>query len=166
MIGVMVEDTQLASLANIFCCKAGSLPSFYVCFPLCVGVASKALRSLVIERMEKRLSLWKADYLSLGGRITLIKVVLANLPIYFMSMFRCPLEVNKRIEKLQRDILWHGTGKKKSHLIKWSQVCKPKKEGGMGIRPPKEMNLAHLGKWLWRIGDDSWFMEASHFLEI
>ena len=42
----------------------------------------------------------------------------------------------------------------KFHLEKWSQVCKPKKERGLGIRPLKEMNLALLGKWPWRIGDD------------
>ena len=108
MIGVRVEDTHLASLADILGCKVGSLPSSYLGLPLCIEVASKALRSPMIERMEKRLSLWKANYLSLGGRITLIKAALANLPIYFMSMFRCPMEVIKHFEKLQRDFLWHG----------------------------------------------------------
>ena len=35
----------------------------------------------------------------------------------------------------------------------WDTICKPKKEGGLGIRPLKQMNLALLGKWLWRIGE-------------
>ena len=131
MIGVRVEDTQLAMLADFFGCKVGSLPKSYLGLPLCVGMASKALWSLV-ERMKKRLALWKANYLSLGGRITLIKATLANLPIYFTSMFKCPLEVVKRIERLQRDFLWHGNDKKKFLLIKWSKVCRPKNKGWIG----------------------------------
>ena len=94
--------------------------------------------------------------MSFGVRITLIKAALANLPIYFMSLFKFPVEVIKRIEKLQRDFLWHGHEKKKKfHLIKWSQVCKSKEDGGLGIRTLKETNLALLGKWLWKIGDGS-----------
>ena len=65
------------------------------------------------------------------------------------------MEDINQIEKLQQDFLWNGKEKNKFHLIKWLQVCTPKKEGGLGIRPLQEMNLALLGKWLWRIGDDS-----------
>ena len=142
MIGVRVNEDRLTRLANLFGCKAGSLPSSYLGPPLCCGVASKSLWFPVIERMEKKLSLWKANYLSFGRRITLIKASLADLSIYFTSFFKCPMEVIKHIEKLQRDFLWHGREKKKFHLIKWSQVCKLKKEGGLGLRSLKEMNLA------------------------
>ena len=31
-------------------------------------------------------------------------------------------------------------------------MSKSKEDGGLGIRALKEMNLALLGKWLWRIG--------------
>ena len=103
--------------------------------------------------MEKNLSLWKANYPSLGGKITLIKAALANLPIYFLSMFKFPEEIINQIEKLQRNFLWNGKEKNKFHLIKCLQVSKPKKQGGLGIGPLKEMNLALLGKWPWRIGD-------------
>ena len=42
-----------------------------------------------------------------------------------------------------------------SNLIKWSQVCKTKKAGGLGIRALKKLNLALLGIWLWRSGDET-----------
>ncbi len=36
----------------------------------------------------------------LGRRLTLLKTTLANLPTYFMSLFRIPVSVAKRIERL------------------------------------------------------------------
>lgn len=41
-----------------------------------------------------------------GGRVTLIKSTLSNLPTYYMSLFPIPVCVDARIEKLQRDFLW------------------------------------------------------------
>ena len=89
----------------------------------------------------RELSIWKANYLSIGGRVTLIKFVLANLPVYFLSMFKCPVSIINLIEKLRQDFLWHGRSEqKKFHLVDWTLVCKSKEEGGLGIRPLRQMN--------------------------
>lgn len=104
-----------------------------------------------MERVEQRLASWKAKYLSSGSRISLIQSALANLPIYFMSIFKCQASIIKRLEKLQRDFLWQGQSNKKFHLVGWNSVCKPK-EGGLGFRTfLKQMNQALLGKCLWRL---------------
>jgi hypothetical protein len=85
-------------------------------------------------------------YLFKGDTITLIKSILSNLPMYFMSLFPLPLSVAKRIEKLQHDFLWDGLDKEfKYHLVSW-----PISEGGMGIRNLLRFNHALLGKWLRR----------------
>ena len=44
--------------------------------------------------------------------------------------------------------------KKKYHLVNWATVCKPKKEGGLGLMSIKLMSQALLGKWLWRLGEE------------
>jgi hypothetical protein len=49
-------------------------------------------------------------YLSKGGRVTLIKSTLSNLPTYMMSLYPIPALVAKRIEKIQPDFLWGGGG--------------------------------------------------------
>jgi len=40
-----------------------------------------------------------------------------------------------------------GEGARKVPWIQWSYVCKPKSEGGLGIRDLRLVNLALLGKW-------------------
>ena len=54
-----------------------------------------------MEKIKCRLASWKMIYLSKGGRITLIKRTLSNLPTYFLSLFPIPAIVTNCIEKLQ-----------------------------------------------------------------
>jgi hypothetical protein len=63
-------------------------------------------------------------YLFKGGRITLIKSTLSNLPTYFMSLFPLIVSVASRIKKLQHDFLWSRPGEElKYHLENGSKVC-------------------------------------------
>lgn len=58
-------------------------------------------------------------YLGVGGRITLIKVAMSNVPVYYMSLFKMPIKIIKTLEKLQLDFLWEGGNVKKDHFMKW-----------------------------------------------
>ena len=59
---------------------------------------------------------------------------MSNLPIYYMSLFKMPKVVIERLDRIRRDFLWEGHGeKKKLHLMKWSEVIKPKSKGGLGL---------------------------------
>jgi hypothetical protein len=117
----------------------------------------------VIEKIEHRLTSWKRLYLSKGGRVTLIKSTLANLPTYYLSLFPLLGSVAACIEKLQRDFLWGGIGEEfKYHLVYWFKVCTPISEGWLGIMNLVMFNRALLGKWLWqfRIKRDVWWRVA------
>jgi hypothetical protein len=47
---------------------------------------------------------------------------------------------------------WQGDSEKKKYrLAKWSVVCRPKDQGGLGIQDLKVKNTALLGKWLFRL---------------
>ncbi|XP_077234220.1 uncharacterized protein LOC143876406 [Tasmannia lanceolata] len=63
--------------------------------------------------------------------------------------------VAKRIEQIQRRFLWGGSRTSKGvSLLKWSLVCSPIKNGGLGIRRVQLFNQALMGKWLWRYGEE------------
>ena len=57
------------------------------------------------KNLEKDLLLGR-EYISKGGKLTLIRSTLSNLPIYLLSLFRLPKSVKCRLEKIQRDFLW------------------------------------------------------------
>ena len=88
-----MDGSRLDSFADIMGCRMGLLPSFYLGLPMCIGRVPKSLWNPVIDKIEKKLDSWKARYISLGGRITLIQSALANLPIYLMSLLVCPTSV-------------------------------------------------------------------------
>ena len=136
-------------------CKVGSLPSQYLGLPL--GALNRApyMWDGVEERVRRRLALWKRQYISKGGRVTLIKSTLSSMPIYQMSIFRMPKIVARRLEKVQMDFLWGGGNMEwKTHLVNWEVVCTDKDKGGLSLRKLAMLNKALLDKWIWRYACD------------
>ncbi|KAK5813516.1 hypothetical protein PVK06_028967 [Gossypium arboreum] len=74
----------------------------------------------VIDRMRQKLLGWKAKSLSLSGRITLAKSVLATIPTYVMQTMLVPKGVCFEMEKIICGFVWGSTEKKKGvHLVGW-----------------------------------------------
>jgi hypothetical protein len=144
---------NLAVLADILCCRIGQFPMNYLSMPLGSSFKALSIWNSIIEKMERRLAGWQRLYLSKGGRLTLLKSTLSSLPTYYLSLFTIPVSVAKRLEKLQRNFLWGGSGEDSKHsLVKWDIVCSPIARGRLGIRQLVPFNRALLGKWLWRFG--------------
>ena len=87
-------------------CKVGTLPTTYLGLPLGAPHKSTGMWDPIEER--RRLAIWKRQYISKGGRVTLIRSSLSNLPIYFMSLFRIPSLVCKRLEKFRETFFGVG----------------------------------------------------------
>ena len=92
-------------LAGELGCKVGSFPSSYLGMPLGASFNSVAAWDGIEERFRKRLAMWKRQYVSKGGRITLIRSSLSSLSIYFMSILHLLRLVRMRLERIQRDFL-------------------------------------------------------------
>nr|GEV92479.1 RNA-directed DNA polymerase, eukaryota [Tanacetum cinerariifolium] len=120
--------------------------------------------------MKKRLSRWKLNTLSVGGRLTLLKSVLAFTPIYNMSIFKVLKSVLNLMESLRRNF-FNGIqdGDRKIAWVKWSKVLASKKYGGLGVSSFYALDRALLFKWVWSyISHDnslwSWVIYAIHGL--
>nr|KYP50529.1 Putative ribonuclease H protein At1g65750 family [Cajanus cajan] len=151
LIGVKVDQDFLSTAAAFLNCKVGTLPFRY----LGLYVGDKPRRTVAWERLlevlHNKLASWKHKYVSIGGRVTLLNVVLNSLPLHYLSFWKMPLSVIKEVVKIQRRFLWSGV-KESSKIcwVKWDQVCKPIKEGGLGIKNVAWFNMSLLGKWVWR----------------
>ncbi|WJZ97251.1 hypothetical protein VitviT2T_015870 [Vitis vinifera] len=89
---------DIEGLALELGCKVGGLPPCYLGLPLGVPFNSLAVWDGVEERFCKRLAMWKRQYISKGGRLTLIRSTLSSMPIYFMSLFYLPRKVRLRLD--------------------------------------------------------------------
>ncbi|GKG22807.1 hypothetical protein Tco_0388110, partial [Tanacetum coccineum] len=61
----------------------------------------KAMWNDIMERVKKRLSKWKMQMLSIGGRLTLVKSVLGSMPIFYFSIFKVPMGVLRELENIR-----------------------------------------------------------------
>ena len=109
----------------------------------------------IIEKTEKKLANWKAQYISLGGRFTLINSVLDSLPTYVMSLLPMPAKVEERLDKLRRDFLRKGNKEGKDlHLVKRQTAQLHKQSGGLRIKNLRLQIRSLLSKWLWRFNNE------------
>ena len=76
-----------------------------------INTRQELLSSLALV-LDCKESEWPLSYLGLplGGRITLIQSNLSHIPSYFLSLFKIPVSIASKIEKMQRDFLWSGAG--------------------------------------------------------
>lgn len=152
LTGISVSGRSLNTFADTLNCRMMSIPFIYLGLPVGANPRSLATWRPVIEKVKKRLSSWSQQMLSFGGRVCLIKSVLTAIPLYFLSLFRAPQEIIKKINSLQRKFLWGSKGvEKKVAWVKWEACCKERVKGGLGIKNIEKFNKALVGKWLWRV---------------
>ncbi|GKB44044.1 RNA-directed DNA polymerase, eukaryota, reverse transcriptase zinc-binding domain protein [Tanacetum coccineum] len=108
------------------------------------------------------------SYLGLPiGQLTLLKVVLGSLGIYFLSLFKAPSTVLKTLENIRASFFWGGSlTSKKMSWLKWPHVLSSFDKGGLAIGSLKAFNLALLQKWRWRIVGTSNYLHSSSIIPI
>ncbi|GJZ76719.1 putative RNA-directed DNA polymerase, eukaryota, reverse transcriptase zinc-binding domain protein [Tanacetum coccineum] len=152
IFGIGVTTDEISSMASWTSCAAGCFPFTYLGLPIGANMNLTSSWQILIDRFQKRLSSWKANLLSIGGRLTLIKVVLGSLGIYHFSIFKAPETILNTMESLRSRFFWGGSQDSKNMAwVKWSQVLSSFEKGGLNISSLKAFNLALPQKWRWRL---------------
>lgn len=140
MAGVTIQRKEETLRQYKF--ATGSLPVRYLSLPLLTKNMTVTDYLPLVEKIRKRISNWTGRFLSYAERLQLINSVIMSLTNFWMAAFRLPSSCIIEIERLCSAFLWSGpflNGKKNKIALK--EVCKTKKEGDLGVRSLKEMNL-------------------------
>jgi hypothetical protein len=111
----------------------------------------------MLEKISRRLNSWGNKYISLGGWILLLDSVLNSVHVVYLSFFKMPKRVVKKVVGLQFFFLCIGVrGGRKTCWVKGRMVCQSRCKGGLGVRDIKFVNICLLAKWRWcLLHDDS-----------
>jgi hypothetical protein len=137
---VLIGDVDnVEGLASILGSRVAFSPMKYLGFFWRHRISLHLFGMKLLKKIERRLAGWKRLCLSKGGRLTLIKSTLFNLPNY-LSISPIPVGVAKMIEKLHIDFLWGGIGDEfKFHFVNGLKICSLMLTGGLGVS-----NLIHF----------------------
>ncbi|XP_016168583.1 uncharacterized protein LOC107611138 [Arachis ipaensis] len=97
LISVNCEKEWVTNMCGLLGCIEAALPVRYLGIPLGANPRLVKTWKPVIDKMEDKLSLWKAKYLNKAGKLVLIKFVLNSLPVYYLSLYKMPKEVVEKI---------------------------------------------------------------------
>lgn len=102
--------------------------------------------------MSSRIKTWSSKHLSFAARVQLVNAVLMSIQVYWAQVMVLPKHVLKKMNNICRAFLWFGkVDCSNPGYISWDQVCRKKKEGGLGMRNTELWNMAALGKHVWAI---------------
>lgn len=72
------------------------------------GRCTSSLFALMVDKVCKKVAGWKGKVLSWGGKLTLLRSVLASIPIYLTSVIRPPDKVVHDLHQLFAKIFWEN----------------------------------------------------------
>ncbi|GKF09148.1 RNA-directed DNA polymerase, eukaryota, partial [Tanacetum coccineum] len=132
-------------------CTVMNTPFKYLGITVGDNMSRHSAWSIVMQKIQSRLSSWKAKTLSIGGRLTLLKAVLGAVPLYFMSIYKVPKGVLHEMERIRNKFfIGADPSDRKINWVAWNNVLATKKRGGLGVSSYFALNRALLLKWFWR----------------
>lgn len=130
----------------------GSWPLIYLGSPIVAGWCRISYFESLVDKVKRRVEGWGARFLNVAGRLTLVKNVLASIPIHILAVSKIPMHVINKLDQLMRDFLWGSKmGKRLLHWVSWDLCTKSLDEIGLGIRKFQDLHLLFCVKGCWNL---------------
>lgn len=151
-----VDEYNKSQVRNIFPVQDLSANTIYLGHPLIFNHSDKnSAYNFIFAKFRSKLTKLKANKLNHAGRLVYINSVLSSIPIYYMSTILFSKKFISRITSITRRFWWTGTTEENSktgfHFRSWRDICRPKEEGGLGIRDLRTVNRSLLLNAAWKI---------------
>ena len=106
LAGVNVDRYFLEIYAKTLNCKTMTIPFKYLGLEVGGNPRKKQFWEPVVNKINASPSTWKERFLSMAGRICLIKSVCTAIPLFYLSFFKASVSVCNNIMSIQRTFLW------------------------------------------------------------
>ncbi|KAF7843768.1 ribonuclease H [Senna tora] len=132
------------------------------------GRKTKQKFAHVIERIQSKLSGWKAGCLSLAGRATLIQSVISTIPLYHMPHGFLPKGIIQQIEKLERAFLWGSTqDQRRQHQVSWDKLlCNKDKLWITLVKDKYDFNRSNMDSMHYKNSDSRFWKDLVRVLPL
>ena len=89
-------------------------------------------------------------FMSLGGRLVLIRAVLTSLPVYWLAFASIPVSILNKMRQMIFSFLW-GSSKNKFcfHLVDWQTLAMPFDSRGWGIKNLHQFSISLRLRSIW-----------------
>ena len=105
----------------------------------------------MISKLHNNVNHWTHRWLSNATRVTLLQYVIQALPTYRNMVQVAPVYFLKDFDALSQQFLWSSNLRStKWSFLSWETICRPKKEGGLGLRSNFPSSQALATKLYWR----------------
>ncbi|XP_042964794.1 uncharacterized protein LOC122299025 [Carya illinoinensis] len=123
------------NILRIFGFSEGSLSFKYLGVP----IVSRRLKAVHFDeflgKIGDKIGGWQSWLLSSGARLLLLKHVLGSFSIHVLSILQVPKSILSSISRSFSNLFWgYKDGRSTKHWKSWELMCKPVKEGGIGIQ--------------------------------
>jgi len=104
---IMINDEENLgqTYAELFNCQIQLFPIKYLGVPVSPSRLHVIDWLPFIDKINKRLDVWKGNFMSIAGRSTLMGASLNNSPIYHMSIYLLPKTTVNELDKIKKNFL-------------------------------------------------------------
>jgi hypothetical protein len=147
--------------------RASSLPLPYLGIVLYRGRKLNAIFDPLTDKVRGKIIRWNSSFLSQAGRLVLIQSVLCSMGTHIFAAMTPTSSFFRSFQSLASSFFWGSKGdNRRHHWVSWKVICRPKNEGGLGLRNPKDICSAFACKLWFRFGtnDSLWanFLHAKY----
>ncbi|GJY59365.1 hypothetical protein Tco_0459257 [Tanacetum coccineum] len=147
-----VKENVKQRILHVLPFRIRKLPVKYLGIPLLAKRLGVKECKCLVDKVKNKVLDWKNKFLSYVGRLQLIASILLAIQAYWAVVVKIPKTIVKDIDRVLKKFLWSNNALSKGRSkVAWKIVCKPKCEGGLGLRQLEEWNDVLLTKQIWRI---------------
>lgn len=149
----------------------GRFPFRYLGVPIFKGMPRQSYLRDIVDGILDKFERWNGRFLSMAGRLCLVKSVIVSSGLHAMYIYKWPRSVVDRLDLACRNFIWTGsTSRRPVCSVVWNRVCALKEEGGLGVISFRAMNDSLLIALAWRLRTSSeWvykFLRQRYFLNL